>query len=291
MPASPQPVIDFDTLVSGISQAFTVPAVSAGIIQLIQDPASSIADLESLIKSDSPLSTSLLRVANSPCFHLNQPVTDIHKAIALLGLGTVRDLALAASVCSLFRSNHPIGEYTRTGLWKHSAAVAIASRMIARRVDHALDEALFTVGILHDIGLLLMDRYAHEHFVKLMNSQETLPLEVQTRNLMGKTHHELAQKVLTQWKLPETITTTIACQWHPLQAKEYQQQCSIFYLANILVNSAGIGYVAGRGIHPEDFNHALKVLGLTTKDVQVFLDDIHSEVEAGSSIVELVQEC
>lgn len=291
MSALPQPVIDFDALVSGISQVSTIPAVTARIIQLTQDPASSIADLESLVKSDPSLSTSLLRAANSPYFHLNQPVTDVHKAIVLLGLRTVRDLALAASVCPLFQSNLPIGPYTRTGLWKHSAAVAIASRMIARRVDHALDEALFTIGILHDIGLLLMDQYAHQHFVQLMYSQEPAPLEIQTRNLMGKTHHELAQTVLTQWKLPETITTPIAHQWRPLLAKEYQKQCSILYLANVLVNSAGIGYVATKGIHPEDFNHALKVLGLTTKDVQVFLDDVHSEVEASSSIVELAQEC
>ncbi|MBW7875291.1 MAG: HDOD domain-containing protein [Candidatus Cloacimonetes bacterium] len=275
-----------------ISSISAIPVIALKILEVTQNPKSTVAQLESLIKSDTSLSTNLLRLVNSSYFGLNQSVVDIHKAIVLMGLKTVRDLALASSICPLFSGESIITNYSRINLWKHSVCVAIASRMVARRIDSSLDESLFTMGIIHDLGILLLDLHAHVWFELILTHPEyqQLGLEGVEKELLGFTHHDLIQIILKKWQFPPMVVEAVAFHLQPSRSLIFSQQTAILYLANCLANRHGLGYTPHKNVKAEEFNHVLKVLNLGIKDIHVLMDDLPGELVDGNNLLIMIED-
>ncbi len=275
-----------------ISNISAIPVIALKILEVTQNPKSTVAQLENLIKSDASLSVNLLRLVNSSYFGLNQSVVDIHKAIVLLGLKTVRDLALASSICPLFSGSSEFTNYSRINLWKHSVCVAIAARMVARRVDSSLDESLFTTGIIHDLGILLLDLHAHVWFELILTHPEftTLGLEGVEKELLGFTHHDLIQQILKKWQFPPMVIEAVSFHLQPSRSMIYNRQTGILFLANCLANRHGLGYTPHKSVKAEDFNHVLKILDLGIKDIHVLMDDLPGELVDGNNLLTLIED-
>ena len=124
-----------ESTIRKISSVSTLPHVALKIVELTSDPTSTAADLESVIRSDPALTARLLKMSNSAHFGLSERILEIRKAVIFLGFKTVKDLALSASVCELFRNSTQIGRYKRTDLWKHSIGVALCSKAISQKSE------------------------------------------------------------------------------------------------------------------------------------------------------------
>ena len=101
----------FAATIRKINSISTLPHIAFKIMQLTSDPKATATDLEEVIRTDPSLTSKLLKITNSAHFALREPVVEVKKAVVFLGFKTVKDLALSASVCDLFKSKEKIGDF------------------------------------------------------------------------------------------------------------------------------------------------------------------------------------
>src|ERR1041384_6612410 len=88
-----------------IGDIATLPEVTAKIITVVDDPKSTARDLHTIIKNDPALSTKVLKVVNSAFYGLPGQISEIDRAIVLLGLSAVKNIAISASIARLFNTD------------------------------------------------------------------------------------------------------------------------------------------------------------------------------------------
>ncbi len=270
-----------------IQEISTLPSVSLRVMEIAGDPSAGAGDLKSAVEADPALCVRMLRCVNSAAFSLRREVSDVGQAIAFLGFNRIRDLAVTATVSELFRSSKPVATYERGALWRHLAATAIAARMIAVRTRLPGFEDAFLAGLLHDLGIILLDQHCHEAFrqvVLSLTSQATL-CEVE-RKYLGWDHTELGEKVAARWHLPKTAVTSIRHHHTPERVEGPDAPIAhAVALANLLVtlkghSSVGINLI-GLG------SESLDVLRLTRSDLKVFAEDLDRELELNRQLFEI----
>src|SRR5438552_16235659 len=112
----------------------TLPEITSQIIKTVEDPKSSSAQLHQLVSHDPALVTRILKVVNSSFYGLPGQIASIERAIVLLGLNAVKNIAVAASLGQMFRGAKLCEGFTPKDLWKHFIAVGVASRDLATQM-------------------------------------------------------------------------------------------------------------------------------------------------------------
>src|SRR4029078_3635558 len=119
---------------SKIGEIATLPEVTTKIITVVDDPKSTARDLHNIIKNDPALATRVLKVVNSAFYGLPGQVSEIDRAIVLLGLSAVKNIAISASIPRLFGSAKMTDKFDARDVWRHSVAVAVATRQFCNIV-------------------------------------------------------------------------------------------------------------------------------------------------------------
>src|SRR6187397_662121 len=145
----------------------TLPEVTAKIVSTVEDPKSTAAALHKIVSHDPALATRILKVVNSAFYGLPGQIGSIERAIVLLGLNAVKNIAVAASLGQLFRSVKLCEGFTAKDLWTHSIAVAVAGRELAREMKVQIADEAFLCGMIHDIGLLVSLQTAPEQLRRI----------------------------------------------------------------------------------------------------------------------------
>src|SRR3546814_105463 len=127
------------------------PSVPLRILWLADDPRSSSSDLAKAVELDPALTARLLRMSNSAYYSLRTPVTNVSRAITVLGFSTVRSMAAAAT------AGLDDGSELPAGFWDHAAATANATQLVAPRYMVPGGDG-FALGLLHDLGTALLCR-------------------------------------------------------------------------------------------------------------------------------------
>ena len=110
-----------------IGNIATLPEVTARIISTVEDPKSNAAQLHKIVAHDPALVTRILKVVNSAFYGLPGQIASIERAIVLLGLNAVKNIAVAASIGQLFRGAKLCDGFTPRDLWTHCVAVGVTA--------------------------------------------------------------------------------------------------------------------------------------------------------------------
>lgn len=217
-------------------------------MRLIDDPRASTRDFERVIMQDAALASKVLRMANSAYYGGNGRITTLSRAIAVLGMNTVRTIVMALSFHAMVHARQRKSRFNRQEYWRHSLATAIASRVLARLKRSKWDEEIFLAGLLHDIGKLIADQFLPEEndvFISRIleftsiTTDEVLELEAK---VLGTTHPQLGGFAAEKWNLPPMLQAAITCHHHPADAEEELfEPVALVHAANCLVHQAEIG--------------------------------------------------
>jgi len=208
---SPERKAVLEKLFSGIGTLTTLPTAAHRILQLTEDESADPNKLREAIQSDPVLVARILRRLNSAYFSLSHRVSDIRTAVSLLGIQEIRNLALTVYVSRMFERKGDHGTYRRKDLWNHSVAVAAAARLVARVCGHGVSEDVYIAGLLHDLGLILLDQGMRKHFCRVVDelTPATPAYLVEQRNLTFD-HATLGGFVAQKWNFPQQISDAIA---------------------------------------------------------------------------------
>lgn len=186
----------------------SLPQTLSEVLRVISDDTSSAQDLSNVISRDPALTAKILRIVNSPYYGANREITTLSQAVMALGTRTVAALALSTSIYDVTgKWNNSID---RIRFWRHSLEVAIASREIAEAVRYPRIEEAFVAGLLHEIGLLVLEKSFPDKFKYIWNQCESGDALVDLEeNTWGTNHARVGQFLLKQWHIPEVISDAV----------------------------------------------------------------------------------
>lgn len=276
-----------DVFVRRVQDISTIPAIALKVLHVANDAHSGAADLKDVMESDAALSARVLRCVNSSAYAVRTKITNLQQAIAYLGLKQIRNLALTASVSEMFRTEVGIDSYRRTGLWRHLVTVGVCARLIAKRRPLAHFEDAFLAGLLHDIGIILLDQYGHRQFRELIGRlDQGRPLCELERNVFGFDHCQLGEEIARRWSFPENVRAAIAHHHNGVMYRGDEVDIiRCVAVANLICSLRGISSV-GRNLVQIPL-WAIQGLELTKSDIIVLAQDMDGEIQDNRALFEL----
>lgn len=233
-----------------ISHIATLPEITLKIIELVESPSSTAQDLHKVIANDPALCSRILKVVNSAFYGLPGQIGSINRAIVLLGLNAVKNIAIAASLAKLFRGGSLTPEFSAKDLWSHSIATAAGCKMIADTMKLGLADEAFLAGLIHDIGVIVEIQYDRHKLIetvgKLGVDKEGVPansmLDVETE-VFGANHQDFGQGLCEKWKFPRTFALVTGFHHRPLELGEEQRTLvTIVSIADKLAGNVKPGF-------------------------------------------------
>lgn len=194
-------------VVGGLGTLPSAPAVYTALTAALVDPDVDIRELAAIVTQDVGLAARVLQLVNSAYCGLAQRISSLESAITILGLGTVRHLALTVEVFTSFAGR---GGAAFEAVERHATLTARVARKLAP--DRGASDAAFAAGLLHDAGkLVLMSRAsaAYAKALELAARSGTSLVEAEKASL-GATHAEIGAYLLGLWDLPHAIIEPVA---------------------------------------------------------------------------------
>ena len=279
-----------DNAISGISHIATLPEITLKIIELVEDPTSTAQDLHNIISNDQALCSRILKVVNSAFYGLPRQIGSINRAIVLLGLNAVKNIAIAASLTKLFRGGEICPQFAARDLWTHSIAVAAGSKLICDELKMGLADEAFLAGLIHDIGIMVeVQAMRHELvtvFEEMTFDDDNVPTcnmrEIETR-ILGADHQAFGAGLCDAWKFPQSFSYVTGHHHDPTELPESNRTLtSIVYVADRLSGLADYGF-RGDLESLEIGSDALDEIQLSAEKLAVIksnLPDAFEEIEA-----------
>lgn len=237
-----------ETALSKVSRLATLPEVTTRILEVLDKPNATADELEALVASDPVLSARVLKVVNSSFYGMPASVTSIKQAIVLLGMGGLKNIALAASLSKLFGGMPLEGDFDPQGPWQHSASVAAAAKLLSSCVG-ADGEEMFLAGLLHDVGTVITLQAMRPQFMELVARRRRAPDEsylAAERECLGATHEEFGIALCRSWNFPSSIVAAVEHHHDPDAAdEEFRRAARIICVADYLAAESEIGFCCG----------------------------------------------
>ncbi len=218
------------------------PMVMMQVSRMLDNPNTSAAELGKLISKDQGLVTKILRIANSPLFGLPRKVSTIEFAIVILGFSHIKNIIIALSALESFAS-HDAKNWNKNKFWMHSVMTASLSKKIAEDLGFRKSGEVFIAGLLHDLGISIIQRYLNKEFeniLSLVDSGVFTHLEAEEET-MQLTHQDIGEFLAGKWNLPKSLGETILNHHKPSNAEKYVEICAIVHIADYLTQHYNVG--------------------------------------------------
>lgn len=229
-----------------------IPSVVFELNEVIANPISSADHIARVVNKSPSLTALLLRIVNSSFYGLPSKIDKVSHAVTLIGTREISGLALGISILSIFK-NIPREMIDMYSFLKHSLACGILSRILAAQKNFGQTEQLFVSGLLHDLGRLILYIYfaeeSHNILSRARNNNKLL-YEAEY-DYLDCNHAQVGKQLMEQWKLPLILENNVLYHHNPSEAQQ-PIPAAIIHLADIIVNSLGIGSSGEKFVPPLD---------------------------------------
>ncbi len=265
-----------------ISHIATLPEVTLKIIRLVEDPDSTAQDLNNVISNDPALGARILKVVNSAFYGLPGQIGSTNRAIVLLGLNAVKNIAVAASLTKLFRGGQICSAFNARELWQHSIAVGTCTRMLSAKAGLGLPDEAFLAGLIHNIGIMVELQARRAQFVEVIERIQQNP-NLKLRNVetevIGANHEQFGAELCKLWKFPVSFSHVTGFHHRPLElAPQNRRLTCLVHIADIVASNLKIGFC--NGVETNDLNpDILSELSLTQPDIDQISETLPQATE------------
>jgi len=189
--------------VESLSYLPTTVAVAMKFVELGKDLDADPNEYAKVIGSDSALSSKILSLANSSWFGVRNKVTKPQTAVNLLGIGTVRTLAISYCLTGLHNELR-LGPDESRMFWSASLCKAVAAKQYALQFDRKIAEEAFTAGLFQDFAMPVLYSVARDQMPALLRDVEIgcKALLKKERDLFRLDHTDIGRLVAQKIGLP-----------------------------------------------------------------------------------------
>lgn len=232
-----------ELILSKLDQIPRLPPAAVQAFRVLQDPDSSLEDVVPTLAHDPGLTAELLRLANSAAFASRFPCTTLKDAIVRLGKDNVRMVVVKAGLGPA--AEQPLAAYGLGPgeLLEHSMLVARATTQLAKVLKLDAPPSVFTAGLLHNIGKLVLGTWCQVDGTKIakLAKLDVLSFDAAERELLRIDHAEVGAVLLERWGIPEEIVTAVRWHHQPEQCPHDRLGARLIHIADCLCIRHGIG--------------------------------------------------
>ena len=196
--------------VSAADNLPTLPKVAIDVLEMSKRDDASVDELAAAIQNDPALTAKMLKMVNSPLFGVAREIASIKQAVGLLGMRSVKVMALSFSLVDTLNTSDQDG-FDYAAYWRRALTTAVAARLIAKAIKPGIAEEAFVAGLLADIGMVAAWRCVPEIYRDILDAWRATghPLPQIEREKLGFTHAHLSAALLERWGLPAPVCEAI----------------------------------------------------------------------------------
>jgi putative nucleotidyltransferase with HDIG domain len=227
-----------------VAKARNLPPVSRAalkLVSLLDQPDAGNDDVVEVLKNDSVLTAKLLRACNSPAVGLAESVTSVDQAVLILGHNQILQMVTALAFGGAMSVELPGYAIESEELWRHSLTAAWSAEIIVKSgIVVGEPSAAFTVGMLHDIGKLVIAQFLTDESQAAIRARIAAGLATvdAEREIFGTDHAEVGACLLYLWRLPEEIVEAVSNHHHPVFEPKLKLS-AVAHVANCLAHLSG----------------------------------------------------
>jgi len=198
----------------------SLPVTVAKIMEIANNRNSTPNDLNKVITLDPVLTGKVLKLVNSAYYGVANQVTTIVRAIIMLGLNTIKNLAVSTAILGTMNKKQNFAALNMDAYWQHCLAVGVTAKAIATKmnIDPKIRDEYFISGLLHDIGKIVMNHEFKDDYQNIVRTGDIkgTSLWKMERKSINIDHTYAGELIAKKWVLSENITAAITKHHSPL---------------------------------------------------------------------------
>jgi HD-like signal output (HDOD) protein len=274
-----------------------MPSLSTTVMKVLEtcnNPNASPNDLNRVISLDPVLTGQVLKLINSAYYSLPCPITSLTRAIIMLGLNTVKNLALSYAILGTLRHKSAFRAIPMNDFWAHCLCVGVTAKYVAMLKGASLSERedYFIAGLLHDLGKIPLNKQFPDDYFKVidMTRKEQIHLLEAENAIFGFDHCLIGKMIGEKWKLGLTLLESLSCHHHPSDASLPNRLfVAVVALADIFANMMKIGICGNYVDKPPEATHLYEQVGVDEKILPELQETVLGEIEKAKVFLEISQ--
>ena len=250
-----------------------LPPNLSKLLDTLKDELADAQMVAKVVELNPAIAAKVLKLVNSSFAGLRGTVSNLKRAVMLLGVNHIRSLLLGTSVFMRHRThklppNLPLGD-----LWQHSVAVSQIAGAIGETLGNVDSATLVSAGLLHDAGMLVLASVNQQKFAEcvtaaISDGQDFIESELLS---IGVTHPMLSATLGRIWNLPQRLIDLMMYQSHPDRAAD-KRMITVLRLAEFTARSYSMGADCRK---PDEkiLDEAVKVLGVPPERASRLIDN------------------
>ncbi|MBU0639241.1 MAG: HDOD domain-containing protein [Planctomycetes bacterium] len=271
---------------SRVTEISSLPEITARIVEVVEDPKATAQHMHEIVKNDPALAAKILKVVNSSFYGLPAQIASLDRAIVMLGLSAVKNIALAASLSRLFKPGEISEHFAARDLWKHCIAVGVCTKLLGRAGHADRSEEAFVAGLMHDMGLLVEHQLFPDGLKEITNRCHAKPQVfcAAEDEIIGANHQMFGAALAAKWKFPAGLRCAVAYHHNPENLRpEYRCLTTLVYVADTICSHNQIGFWLTTQLQ-EISDDALALINLDRERLAEAIVDLPERVEEAEQI-------
>ncbi len=214
----------------------SLPEIYLRVSEQLEDEASSVQQIGGTVQNDPAIATRVLKMVNSAYYGMPNEVSSVAQAVSLLGRERLKHILIGSVLRGVFSvPDNPA--FSMQVFWQHSIKTAIIARQLATHVSAIQEpDSMFTAGLLHDIGKLLLINKFPERMLAAEEYAIQKRVDVLSAELsqVGVTHTAVGEALMQHWGLPQLLIDCARNHHEVVHDGPNRDATHLIYLANSL---------------------------------------------------------
>jgi len=211
-----------------------MPQVVFELRHMIKRQSSSVKDVSDVLEKDPVISLRLISVAKSPVYKGYGDVKSVQVAIPRLGFKETLSIVMAISSKSLYEVRQPQFRVALDKMWGHSLACAYASKLIAQSLALGDPETIFLMGLIHDVGKVILLRAFAE-----IPQEKSIDFAT-AMTAIQEAHQSIGNMLIKRWGFGDEFSRVVSLHEGVNFSSQTNKEILVVHLANMLTRKMGL---------------------------------------------------
>ncbi len=275
-----------------VSRMPSLPTTVRKVLEICNDPGISPYELNRVISLDPVLTGQILGLVNSAFYSLRKKATSLTRAIILLGVNTVKNLALSTAVLQCFGGKRSFKVLSTHDFWIHSLCVGVTAKSLAsiKAVPVTEREEYFIAGLMHDLGKIPLCSQFPDEYLRVLESARSSedPLYRTENAILAVDHNMVGKMIAEKWDLGESLAESLFHHHDPDRASpEHQGLIDIVALANTFSNALAIGTSGDHFLRDPLVDSLVEKVGIPWEDLLELRGNVLEEIEKAKVFLQI----
>lgn len=275
-----------------ISQMPSLSTTAMKVAEICNNPRTSPGDLNRIISLDPVITGRVLKLVNSAYYGLPGQVTSLTRAIIMLGLNTVVNLAISMAVVEKVSVKNSSGVLSGDSFWTHSLCTGVVAKFLSgiRGIPPAGQEGFFVGGLLHDLGKVALNECFPEEYREVFESIKEVnrPLPDAETEVFGIDHCKVGDMIAEKWQLGPSLRDVLFRHHSPDEAEgENRELVMLVSLADTYANALQMGSPVYRQANESDLSLTFEEAGINPNALHEYQGRVLEEIEKAKVFIQV----